>query len=225
MDYRETYGGEVRNPKWRAQFIGKTKDAPLKLDQGHQEHQRRHAFIASHHGRCAPTCSHFMKSHCVELRRARPFLGTIVDIQARAPNDFTVMRGIEDAFDAVARVHRLMSFHDPESDVSRLNRDAHRQSVTVDKWTWDVLRAAQKFSDESNGAFDVTDRPFAGALEFSSRAQMRVIPSPERFRGEGPHEPPRAFKLVRSLASLGMTSRAGATSFWKKITPFAFVVP
>ena len=33
MDYRETYGGEVRNPKWRAQFTGKTKAAPLQLDK------------------------------------------------------------------------------------------------------------------------------------------------------------------------------------------------
>ena len=32
MEYRETYGHEVRNPAWRAQFIGKTKDAPFKLD-------------------------------------------------------------------------------------------------------------------------------------------------------------------------------------------------
>ena len=32
MEYRETYGGEVRNPAWRAQFTGKTKAAPLKLD-------------------------------------------------------------------------------------------------------------------------------------------------------------------------------------------------
>ena len=32
MDYRETYGGEVRNAKWRAQFTGKTSAAPLKLD-------------------------------------------------------------------------------------------------------------------------------------------------------------------------------------------------
>lgn len=33
MEYRETYGDQVRNPKWRAQFTGKTKAAPLKLDQ------------------------------------------------------------------------------------------------------------------------------------------------------------------------------------------------
>jgi Na+-translocating ferredoxin:NAD+ oxidoreductase RnfG subunit len=33
MEYRESYGGEVRNPKWHAQFVGKTKTAPLQLDK------------------------------------------------------------------------------------------------------------------------------------------------------------------------------------------------
>lgn len=33
MEYRETYGGEVRNPRWRAQFAGKKADAPLKIDE------------------------------------------------------------------------------------------------------------------------------------------------------------------------------------------------
>ncbi len=33
MDYRESYGSEIRNPKWRAQFTGKTKEAPLVLDK------------------------------------------------------------------------------------------------------------------------------------------------------------------------------------------------
>ena len=32
MEYRETYGGQVRDPKWRQQFVGKTKAAQLKLD-------------------------------------------------------------------------------------------------------------------------------------------------------------------------------------------------
>jgi len=32
LDYRESYGGAVRNPKWRAQFTGKRYGAPLKLD-------------------------------------------------------------------------------------------------------------------------------------------------------------------------------------------------
>jgi Na+-translocating ferredoxin:NAD+ oxidoreductase RnfG subunit len=33
MDYRETYGFEIRNEKWRAQFLGKTAQSTLKLDQ------------------------------------------------------------------------------------------------------------------------------------------------------------------------------------------------
>lgn len=32
LDYRETYGGQVRNAAWRAQFSGKTSAAHLKLD-------------------------------------------------------------------------------------------------------------------------------------------------------------------------------------------------
>ncbi len=33
LDYRETHGGEVRNPKWRAQFEGKRHGAQLTLDE------------------------------------------------------------------------------------------------------------------------------------------------------------------------------------------------
>jgi len=33
MDYRETYGGEIRNSSWRAQFAGKTSKSQLKLDR------------------------------------------------------------------------------------------------------------------------------------------------------------------------------------------------
>lgn len=32
LDYRETYGYEIRNEKWRAQFTGKQHGAKLKLD-------------------------------------------------------------------------------------------------------------------------------------------------------------------------------------------------
>ena len=32
MDYRETYGYEIRNADWRQQFLGKRNGAPLRLD-------------------------------------------------------------------------------------------------------------------------------------------------------------------------------------------------
>ena len=33
LDYRETYGGEIRNPNWRRQFVGKRPGSALRLDQ------------------------------------------------------------------------------------------------------------------------------------------------------------------------------------------------
>jgi FAD:protein FMN transferase len=92
----------------------------------------------------------------IELRRCRPLLGTFVEIAAYGKDRQRVGRAIEAAFDAVARVHRLMSFHDPDSDVSRMNRHAFPKGVIVHPWTWKVMLAAQTFARESNGVFDVT---------------------------------------------------------------------
>ena len=33
LEYRETYGGEIRNPRWRAQFFGKSAASPVALGQ------------------------------------------------------------------------------------------------------------------------------------------------------------------------------------------------
>jgi len=32
LEYRETYGGEIRNPNWRRQFVGKKPGSALRLD-------------------------------------------------------------------------------------------------------------------------------------------------------------------------------------------------
>ena len=55
------------------------------------------------------------------IRRARPLLGTFVEIEVAGTVESAVNQAIDAAFDAIASVHRLMSFHDPDSDVSRLN--------------------------------------------------------------------------------------------------------
>jgi FAD:protein FMN transferase len=90
------------------------------------------------------------------MRRARPLLGTFVDISVDGTALVDMTTAVEAAFAAVERVHCLMSFHDPDSDVSRLNRDAAAQAVAVDPWTHQVLAAAVDLNRRSNGLFDVT---------------------------------------------------------------------
>lgn len=34
LNYRESYGGEIRNPDWRKQFLGKTARSHFALSEG-----------------------------------------------------------------------------------------------------------------------------------------------------------------------------------------------
>ncbi|MBI1869172.1 MAG: FAD:protein FMN transferase [Methylocystis sp.] len=89
------------------------------------------------------------------MRRARPLLGTIVEIDATGASA-RAEAAIESAFDAIADIHRLMSFHDPASDVSRLNRQAALRPIAVDDRTLQVLRFAIDLHERSGGVFDIS---------------------------------------------------------------------
>lgn len=88
------------------------------------------------------------------MRRSRPLLGTFVEIEASGLAEPALARAVNAAFDAIERVHRLMSFHDPESDISRVNRHAAATPVAVDPWTAKVLRRARALFAATDGLFD-----------------------------------------------------------------------
>lgn len=92
----------------------------------------------------------------MRIRRARPLLGTLVDIRVDGADEAQALAAIEAAFAEIADVHRLMSFHESGSDVSRINRDASRLPVAVDARTREVLALALAFARESQGRFDPT---------------------------------------------------------------------
>jgi thiamine biosynthesis lipoprotein len=110
------------------------------------------------------------------VRRARALLGTFVEISATAPAARNLDAAVEAAFAAAAKVHRLMSFHDPASDVSRLNRDAGARTLVVDAWTWQVVDAAADLHRCSNGAFDITVAPVLQDLGLLPPPDTRTAP-------------------------------------------------
>ncbi|MFO1320839.1 MAG: FAD:protein FMN transferase [Burkholderiales bacterium] len=86
-------------------------------------------------------------------------MGTLLHVAARGGDGDVVARAIDDALEAVARVERLMSFHDETSELTRLNREGHRTPQVVDPWTYAVLIRAQRVARASDGLFDVTVAP------------------------------------------------------------------
>ena len=89
-----------------------------------------------------------------ELKRMRPLLGTFVEIRASGAVA-RLENAVRAAFAAIERVQRLMSFHDPHSDVSRINAAQSGEPLCVDPETHAVLRAARSFGVLSDGIFDI----------------------------------------------------------------------
>ncbi len=102
----------------------------------------------------------------VSHQRARPLLGTLVEIAASGTTAEHVQHAIDTAFAAVETVHRLMSYHAADSDVSRLNRQPVDTPLEIDPHTWEVLQTAQMLSTASQGLFDVTIAPHLVTLGF-----------------------------------------------------------
>jgi len=90
------------------------------------------------------------------IRRARPLLGTYVEISVEGLDDARATHAIEQAFAEIAAVHRLMSFHEAGSDLDRLHRARVGDRVSVDARTHEVLTWSARMASASAGCFDPT---------------------------------------------------------------------
>lgn len=111
------------------------------------------------------------------IRRARPLLGTFVEIEVAGAPRSEMESAIDAAFDAVAQVHRLMSFHEPDSDVGRLNREAGTRPVSVHAWTFRVLETAIELHRRSGGRFDISIAPALQAIGLLPSLEDKPAPT------------------------------------------------
>ena len=85
------------------------------------------------------------------VRRARPWLVTIVEIGVPAERESAINAG----FAEIARIHRLMSFHEATSDIAKLRRAKAGELVDVDLATVAVLRTSADLHKKTDGLFNV----------------------------------------------------------------------
>jgi FAD:protein FMN transferase len=102
---------------------------------------------------------------------SRMSMACLYTIDAYGPDADALPRIVNDAFDEVDRIDRLMSNYKADSPLSRLNAEAARHPVKVNLELFDFIGEAMRYSRESYGAFDITVGPLMKAWGF--------------FRGDG----------------------------------------
>jgi FAD:protein FMN transferase len=90
--------------------------------------------------------------------RCKPLLGTYVEISINDDrNDschIDLNKAASDAFLAIELVHDLMGFHNPNSELSKINARSHLETIQVHAWTFQVLKIAKELFEISEGIFD-----------------------------------------------------------------------
>lgn len=107
-----------------------------------------------------------MAENSYGTRRAELWLGTLVEIAAEPPQSQYPEAGIAAAFAVIARVHRALSLHDPQSELSHVNRNAPTAVQPLSADLRAVLGCALELAARSGGAFDPTVGGRVAALGF-----------------------------------------------------------
>lgn len=95
----------------------------------------------------------------IRARRAQPWLGTLVEIAAYGESATQLQTAITGAFNRIADIHRRFSFQSPDSELTEINRTAHRGPVDISTELSTVLCSALEIAAASRGLFDPTIAP------------------------------------------------------------------
>jgi FAD:protein FMN transferase len=90
---------------------------------------------------------------------SEPHMGTLFKVVLYAPDETTAKKAATAAFARVAELNRIMSDYLPDSELMRLCKQAGGPPMEVSRELFDILQQAEKFSEMTGGAFDVTVGP------------------------------------------------------------------
>ena len=135
---------------------------------------------------------------------ARPLMGTVVEIATEGADEKTVRAAIAAAWREMGRLIDMMSHYDPRSVVSAINDNAGVRPVPVPPELMAVLEMAQRLSERSQGAFDIT----VGSLKgWRFRPDDARAPSREEISAQLPKVDYRKLVLDSRARTAFLTER------------------
>lgn len=114
----------------------------------------------------------------VVSRFGGPAQGTTYSVVLGHAREPAVIIALQKSVDSVlADIDRQMSTYDPESELSRFNRDTTGAPMAVSEALANVLKLSAQVSEKSGGAFDVTVGPLVDAWGFGTPGDVPHAPT------------------------------------------------
>jgi thiamine biosynthesis lipoprotein len=95
-------------------------------------------------------------AHAQWLTGEEAIMGTAIRVELWADDEATGEAAIAAVMTEMHRIDRAMSPYKPESELSRINREAAERPVPISQEMFDILSRSIEFSKISGGTFDIT---------------------------------------------------------------------
>jgi thiamine biosynthesis lipoprotein len=105
-------------------------------------------------------------------------MDTLATITVVADSDKHAESAIDAAFNEIKNVEKLISFWDPKSEISAINRNAGIKPVKVSPQTLELIKDALYASHKTDGAFDPTIGPVIRQWDF----KKHIKPDPAKLK-------------------------------------------
>jgi FAD:protein FMN transferase len=111
------------------------------------------------------------------VHKAKYIMGTVYEIAVYDDQPLRASQAIDKAFAEIVRLDAVMSNFRPESDLSRLNRNAHYHTEKVPADLYRVIEESVRYSKVSGGKFDITVGPLVDLWKAALRGER--VPTEE----------------------------------------------
>lgn len=118
------------------------------------------------------------------FKRNAVLMGTNIELTASDADEAKVNAAFDSAIQEMARIENVMSEWREGTPVSLINQKAGQEAVAVPDELFHVIMAAQKVSELSGGAFDISWAAMRGGWKFSKGDEK--VPTPDEIRKTQP---------------------------------------
>lgn len=114
-----------------------------------------------------------------EIEVAGPTMGTYFAVKVPRPPSGLEAQGLRAGVEGVLEeVNREISTYDPESELSRLNRNPSTEWIPISPNLYGVLAEGLRLSALTAGAFDITVGPLVNLWGFGPETKADAVPEP-----------------------------------------------
>jgi thiamine biosynthesis lipoprotein len=100
-------------------------------------------------------------------------MDTVVTVTVVSATEESAEKAIDDAFSKIDALGKMLDFFSPDSEISKINKNAGISEIKVSPDVIELLEIAVHVSDETGGAFDITIGPVDRLYDFHRKIKPR----------------------------------------------------